>query len=375
MKVNLDYEKKKLLFIASLDSIHSLKWINFFLELDYEISVISLKQKNKNYKFSKKINLHVYDKYKNIYLNVIYCIFCVIFKRKIFSLNNIVHVHYIGFNGLISLILKKNNLILTAWGDDIKTNRKNSIKSFFLKILLKKSRMITTDSNEMKRLIVDIDNNTNNKIKIINFGIDTEFFSKKEYSFQVEKKLKLQNYRDYIKIISLRNHDKFYDIQTLILSVKKLLKYNKKIKCLIYGIGPETENLKKLTIDLGIENNINFMGRYQQDELPYIFSIVDCYVSTSLSDAGISASTAEAMSCEVPAISSNNSENNIWIENEKSGFLFENQNVDGLTKILKNLKNYDLSKIGKEARKVILKNNDYNNEMAKMDVIYKNLII
>ena len=100
-------KKKRLLYIASLDSIHSLKWINFFLELDYEISVISLKQKNKNYKFSKKINLYVYNKYKNIYLNAIYCIFCVILKRKIFSLNNIVHVHYIGFNGLISLILKK----------------------------------------------------------------------------------------------------------------------------------------------------------------------------------------------------------------------------------------------------------------------------
>ena len=366
--------KKKLLFIASLNSIHSLKWINFFLKLDYEISVISLVQKNKNYKFSKKINLYIYNKYKSTILNALYCIICVLFKRKRFSLNNITHVHYIGFYGLISLFLKIDNLILTAWGSDIKNNRKNIIKKFFIKILLKKSRIITTDSNEMKKLMVNIDRNTHNKIKVINFGIDTEFFSKKEYSIQTEKKLKLQDYNDYLKIISLRNHDILYDIQTLILSVKKFFEYNNKIICLIYGTGSETEKLKKLTKDLGLENNIFFMGKYTQNELPYIFSIVDCYVSTSLSDAGIAASTAEAMSCELPCISSNNSENNIWIENEKSGFLFENKDSDALAEILKNLKNYDLVRIGKEGREVIKKKNDYNIEMAKVNDIYKILL-
>ena len=141
---------------------------------------------------------------------------------------------------------------------------------------------------------------------------------------------------------------------------------------MIHGTGPETE---KLTIDLGLENNIFFMEKYTQNELPYIFSIADCYVSTSLSDAGIAASTAEAMSCELPCISSNNSENNIWIENEKSGFLFENKDSDALAEILKNLKNYDLVKIGKEGRDVILKRNDYNKEMSKVDDIYKKFII
>ena len=352
--------KKKLLYIASLESIHTLKWINFFLELDYEVSVISLTQKHvplviENYKFSKKPNLHIYNKYKNKYLNILYCLLSVIFKRKLFSLNDIIHVHYIGFNGLLSLVLKTNNLILTAWGSDIKTNKRDSLKKFFLKILFKKSKVITTDSNEMKKLMVDIDSNVKDKIKIVNFGINTKLFSKKIYSFRIEKELKLHDFQDHLKIISLRNHDRIYDIQTLILSVEKLSKLSIKVKCLIYGTGPETENLKKLTISLGLQNNIDFMGKYHQDELPYIFSVVDCYVSTSLTDAGIAASTAEAMSCELPSISSNNSENDIWIKDGKSGFLFENKDVNALTGILKNLKNYDLPQIGNESRKIILK--------------------
>lgn len=366
--------KKKILFIASLNSIHSLKWINFFSNLDYEISVISLTKINEDYEFSKKINLYIYDKFKNKYINLIYSLLSIFFKREFFSKYHITHVHYIGINGLISLILKKSNLILTAWGDDIKYNNKNILKNFFIKLIIKKSKIITTDSKEMKELICRIEKNLENKVKIINFGIDTSHFLKKNYDTQMEKKLNLQNFQNHLKIISLRNHEKIYNIETLILSIKKLVELKIKVLCLIYGNGSETNNLKKLTSDLELNKNIFFMGRYNQNELPDIFSILDCYVSTSLSDAGISASTAEAMSCELASISSNNSENNIWIKHEKTGFLFENKNVDQLTQILKNLKNFNLSKIGRESRKIILLNNDYNNEMKKVEDIYKDLI-
>lgn len=366
--------KKKILYIASLDSIHTLKWIDYFQKLNYEISVVSLTEKNEDFKFSNNPNLYIYNNYKNKYLNTFHCLISIFFKMKFFSKNEITHVHYIGLNGLISMMCNTKNLILTAWGDDVKTNKKNFFKNFLLKLLFKKSKVVTTDSNEMKNLMCEISKDLKNKTKIINFGIDTELFSKKKYSFEIEKKLKLEKFRDHLKIISLRNHDKIYDIETLIHSIKKLIEFNKKVKCLIYGNGTETIKLQQLTLALNLQNNISFMGRYRQQELPYIFSIMDCYVSTSLSDAGIAASTAEAMACELPSISSNNSENNIWINHGGSGFLFNNRDTDGLTNILKNLKNYNLSNIGSESRKIIIKNNDYNNEMTKMDEIYKNLL-
>lgn len=366
--------KKKILYIASLDSIHTLKWIDYFLKLEYEISVISLTEKIEDFKLSNNPNLYIFNKYKNKYLNTFHCLISIFFKMKFFSKNDIIHVHYIGLNGLISMMCSINNLVLTAWGDDIKTNKNNFLKNFLLKLLFKKSKVVTTDSNEMKNLMCEISKDLKYKTNIINFGINTEFFSKKEYNSEIEKKLKLENYRDHLKIISLRNHDKIYDIETLIYSIKKLVQSNIKVKCLIYGNGTETNKLKQLTLDLNLQSNILFMGRYQQQDLPYIFSIMDCYVSTSLSDAGIAASTAEAMACELPSISSNNSENNIWIDHGRSGFLFNNRDTDGLTNILKNLKNYNLSNIGSESRKIIIKNNDYNNEMNKMDEIYKNLL-
>ena len=363
--------KKKILFIASLNSIHTLKWINFFLQLDYEVSVISLTSKIDSFKFSNKIKLYIFNNFKNKYLNFLYCLLSIFIRRNFFSNHDIVHVHYIGFNGLISLLLKNENLILSPWGSDIKINKKNFIKKLFLKIIFKKSRAIITDSKEVKKLIIDMFGNIKSTFYFINFGVDTKLFCKQKYNFDLEKKLNIQNYRNDLKIISLRNHEKIYDIKTLIYSIKKLHNYNKKIKCLIYGNGSETENLKKLTCDLELQNIILFKGKYTQEELPSIFSLIDCYVSTSLSDAGLSSSTAEAMSCEVVAISSNNSENNLWIKHEKSGFLFENRNVNQLFEILRNINKFNLSEIGKEGRRIIQANYDRNQEMNKVNQIYK----
>lgn len=366
--------KMKILYIASLESIHSLKWINYFTNLGYEITVISLTQKINNFEFYNQPHLYIYNKYKNKYLNALHLISSIILKRTFFSSFDIMHVHYIGLNGFIALILKINNLVLTAWGDDIKTNRKNIFKNLFLKLILKRSKIITTDSSEMKNLILDFDKDLLHKLKIVNFGIDTNLFSKKKYDYKLENELNLENSQDYLKVISLRNHFQVYDLKTLIFAIKKFTKFNKKIKCYIYGSGPQTNYLKKLTTDLDLNYNIRFMGRYQQEKLPYIFSMFDCYVSSSLSDAGIAASTAEAMSCELCPISTNNSENYLWIQHKKSGFLFENSNVDQLADILRNLKDFDLRKIGKESRKIILKNNDYFNEMNKVNTIYRELL-
>lgn len=362
--------KKKILYIASTESTHVVKWINYFLNKDYDISVISLTNVNEKLDISKKINFFIFNKYKNKYLNFLNCFFSILFNRKTFSSYDLVHVHYIGYHAILALVINNFNLILTAWGSDVKINKKNYLKKFFLKIILNKSKVITTDSLEMKKFINDISDNLNHKIKIINFGIDTSFFSKKKYSLSMEKKINLENCNKYFKVISLRNHYKIYDVKTLIFAIKKLSIYNKKVKCLIYGHGFETKELKKLTTKLKLENEIIFLGNYSQDDLPDIFSIVDCYVSTSLSDAGLSASTAEAMSCEVPCIVTNNSENNQWIEDKVSGFLFENQNIDQLYEILKNIKKYNLNLIGEKAREIVQSKNDYQSEMAKMELIY-----
>jgi len=100
------------------------------------------------------------------------------------------------------------------------------------------------------------------------------------------------------------------------------------------------------------------------------------YVSTSLSDAGLAASTAEAMACELPVIITDFGANAEWIQDGKNGFLVPMKNSKSLAdKIIVLLKDKNLrEKFGKKGRQLIKERLDYDTEMSKMERIYEELI-
>ena len=44
---------------------------------------------------------------------------------------DIIHAHYLGWNGLLSLFFPKSKIVLTAWGSDIVFNSKKWFKNLF----------------------------------------------------------------------------------------------------------------------------------------------------------------------------------------------------------------------------------------------------
>ena len=102
------------------------------------------------------------------------------------------------------------------------------------------------------------------------------------------------------------------------------------------------------------------------------YNSIDIYVSTSLSDGGLSSSVAEAMSFERLVIVTKNSDNNKWIKDGENGFLFKNKDYLGLSKIIKyNLINKNNAHIiSKKAREVIYQNYSYKKEMQKVNTFY-----
>ncbi|WP_114939907.1 N-acetyl-alpha-D-glucosaminyl L-malate synthase BshA [Mucilaginibacter endophyticus] len=103
--------------------------------------------------------------------------------------------------------------------------------------------------------------------------------------------------------------------------VKIFAKVIKKIpsKLLMVGDGPERSMCEQLCRDLGVTDNVRFLGK--QDAVEEILSVSDLFLMPSQSESfGLAA--LEAMACKVPVISSN------------AGGLPE-LNVDGVTGFLK----------------------------------------
>jgi N-acetyl-alpha-D-glucosaminyl L-malate synthase BshA len=96
-------------------------------------------------------------------------------------------------------------------------------------------------------------------------------------------------------------------------------------KLLMVGDGPERSYCEQLCRDLGVEDDIRFLGK--QDAIEEILSVSDLFLMPSESESfGLAA--LEAMACKVPVISSN------------AGGLPE-LNVDGVTGFLKDVGDVD----------------------------------
>lgn len=126
---------------------------------------------------------------------------------------------------------------------------------------------------------------------------------------------------------------------------------------------------------MGIESSVKFIGDIQFAKLPLYLASADIYVSTSISDSGISASTAEAMATGLPVISTEVGDIRIWIEDGKNGFVISKGDSKALAEDLLFLLDDENRRklIGQEAHSTIEQRQDYYKEMAKMENIYREL--
>ena len=354
-------------YIASSDSIHSHKWISFFYQRGYKINWISLTDKNR----PKENNIKFISlKKPNNFFSLILTLVKVNYLSKKLN-SDFVHIHSSGNYGLIGRFFKSKFKILTPWGSDILLNKKNIFKYFFIKSFLNNADLITTDGFHMKEKIIKFLKKPI-PVKIINFGTDINKFKKFNYNTKLKTKIKDDK---NLKIISLRNFEEVYDNVTIIKAAKIILNFNKNITFYLAGDGSEKANLVRMSKDLNLSDNIYFLGKVDYDDLPNILNLADIYVSASKSDAGIAASTAEAMACEMICIVTDVADNKKWINNN-TGFLYEASNVSDLVSKIDLAMKYKKSKQTKlqtNARKLIVQKNNHYEEMSKLQKIMTNI--
>jgi len=359
----------KICYIADANSPHSQRWIGYFAKRGYQIDWISCSAPEGDFPDGIKFHKIKDSRFKpwKIIKNV------VAVRRLVKQIKpDILHAHYAGVNGVLGWLCGVHPYVITAWGSDILIAAKKPAMKIFIKRALASADMITADAFHLKDEMIRL-RLPKEKMEIINFGVETEIFCPRAADIGLQKKLGIQNHPS---IISARSLEPIYDIATLLeAAAMVIVERIPAVKFIIGGRGSQEAELKRQANKLGIENNLTFAGFIPHDELREWFCSADIYVSTSLSDAGIAASTAEAMACGLPAVVSDTAENNKWIENNRNGFLFPAKDAKKLAEILIRLiSNADICReIGIAGRKTIIERNDYDNEMAKMEKLYEKL--
>lgn len=374
-------KKMTICFFGNASSSHMIKWAGYFSDMGHNVHLISVEEPETTN--LRGIKIHILKRWIPFRFKPIKILvnlpFSVIKIRKMVKEihPDIISAHYATTYGMRAVLSGFHPFLLTVWGSDILVNPgKNKFLNWLTRKVLKSADLITCDAQHMKVAMKKLGTDES-KIKIINFGVDTERFSPKSQNeiLELKKQFGLENCKT---IVSLKWPDPLSDYETLIKAGEIVVKKHPDVKFVILGPTsfPEYfEELKKMANEK-LGDRFQFIGSVLPEKVPNYLNAADIYVCTSLTDAGLASSTAEAMACGLPPVITNYGDNPSWVKDKENGLLFNVSDhislAEKLNYILDNME--EGKRFGEKSRLVIEERNSYKNEMGKMEKIYDELV-
>jgi glycosyltransferase involved in cell wall biosynthesis len=141
----------------------------------------------------------------------------------------------------------------------------------------------------------------------------------------------------------------------------------------VVGDGPEREKLRRLAVELGVSDRMEFLGARPNEEMPALLRDADLAVIPSLMEA-TSIAALEAMSCALPVVASRVGGLPEIID-EGVGALVEPMNPGALADAMVSLLTRpDLQELGREARRRVVANWSISRMVERHLEIYNGLL-
>lgn len=367
--------KIKICFFGDTAAYHLWRWAKYFSHKGHDVSVITLNPqiiddfgKVKVYFLEKLIpGANLISRTLNLVPTLLRL------KKLIKKIKpNVIHSHSAGGYAWLPMFLELHPFVITPWGSDILIpGYQSSIERFFTKLAFKKADLITCDGENTRQTVISL-GVPGKKIRFITFGVDIKKFKQNPKDKKLKNALRATNSKI---VINTRFLTEIHDVKTFIIAIPLVLKEFTNVKFVIVGDGPQKESLMNLAKNLGVSNVTKFVGQVSEEKMVLYLNVADIYVSCSLSESGLAASTAEAMACELPIINTDTGDIKLWIKDGKGGFVVPTKAPEILAKKIIYLLKNDRANIefGKINRKIIEHRNNYYKEMEKMEKIYQEL--
>jgi glycosyltransferase involved in cell wall biosynthesis len=239
--------------------------------------------------------------------------------------------------------------------------------------VLRRADIITCDADHMVDAMVRLGADRG-QIRIVYFGTDLTRFNEGRRDAGLAAQLGFP--ANAPLVISLRALKPVYDVETFVRAAARVAREMPAARFVVVGDGPERQRLEALARELGVAEIVRFTGRLSDADLQRYTASATVYVSTSLSDAGLAASTSEAMACAVPVVITRFGNNGDWVQEGLTGSLFGLKDDEELArKVLALLKAPELARsVAVAGRKVIEERNNWHREMEKVERLYEHLI-
>jgi len=341
---------KKILFVADSNSIHTAKWVDYFVNKDYAVYLATFSKVNntKCQNIFYLSNNHIKSNGKNYhYLFSIKKLSNIIKDIK----PNIVNAHFSYSMGFISLLAIKISKINTRFsvvchGSDILTPPLPFITNRINKYLLNRCDKVFVVSDQIKD-------------RVESFGVDSQKIFIGQYGIEVNRAK--FNKKD-IDILSNRAYIPNSRIDFLLESIDKL--DNKELNIIFVLPNISNNDFEKISHKYPY---IKFYKKIEYNKMINLISRTKVYISATLSD-GTSLSLLEALNFQTIPLVSNIISNRSWILDGINGYLFNNQ-IDFIKKLnqILLLKKDDLDNLYKTNNLLLLNRCDYKKQIKKIE--------
>ena len=311
---------------------HLLRKKNF-----YSYTLLSLWSilRDKKISFSQRIKLILYlftksKIFRLILLNV-YNLYPRL-KNKNFDLVIAGHSGWIlPLSFIISRIFKKK-LISIAYGLGFLVENPLSFKTYYFR----NTEKIILITHHTKELIKKMHHLNEEKLEVIYVGVDTDSLEIKKTKLELRKEFNIST--DNFIILSVGRHVPRKNFQLVLRALNEIntlnLNPSSNIKYFLIGEGEETTNLKQLTKDLDLENQVIFLGSCDVITRNKYYKMADLFIMPSITKnndiEGFGIVYLEANYFKVPVIGTATGGISEAIVDGETGFLIKENDINDL---------------------------------------------
>jgi glycosyltransferase involved in cell wall biosynthesis len=251
----------------------------------------------------------------------------------------------IQVHGLIAVLSGIRPILLMPWGSDWAiVAQKNRFLRLLSRYVVNRVDLLQIDCETGRNFILQLSGGKLRPEDIWVFpqGIELDIFKQNpEARTLVRDRL---GWAEKTIIIMTRQLKPVYGLDVFLRAMKLVKQRKSNVRALIVGDGPLENELKDLSVSLGLGDMVKFTGSLDRRDLVDYLNAADIYVSTSYSD-GTSLSLLEAMAVGLAAVVTDVPANKEWIKDGYNGFAAMRGNPQSISEaILKVVSNEGLRK-------------------------------
>lgn len=323
---------KKVLYLTVADSVHDRRFTQTLVECGYEVNLLRVMEGNWPVPAGVKLLAPLgfdYPLPKDAVPEFTHRLGKVLDETK----PDLVQAGPLYDLSYLAALSGAKPLLAQSWGFDLMAESFASAENLArTNFALSRSRALIVDArcSALKAQSLGFEPE---KIYTFPWGIDLKQFDRAAWQKEAQEIRRQLGWEASRIIFCLRSWEPKYGVTDLCRAFIKAAEVAPELNLLLAGGGSEADLISGIFRNTGLEKRVKILGRLPNAELPKYFAAADIYVSPSHVD-GSSVSLMEALASALPALVTDIPANLEWVQPGKNGWVYEDGNLEALTKTL-----------------------------------------